>query len=89
MLPDSLTKEARKYWAARPHKWRVIYTELVNYRMTNMVNEGTDEPYPLVDNMSCEDDTIQSGELELVYLADEIHLALERMNARPARRHRR
>jgi len=71
-LPNSLDKDARRYWDDRDEDWRNIYRALHEYRLSNMTFEDEDEPYPLVDNMTREGESVADGELELVFLADEI-----------------
>lgn len=82
-LPDSLSKDSRIYWDARDEIWRNIYRALHDYRLSNMTFEDSDEPYPLLDNMTRDGESIDDGEMELVCLADEISVAIsynERFN---------
>lgn len=48
---DSRTTR-EKYEGERSTTWFVIFDALRDYRMSNMVFEGTDEPFCLVDLMS-------------------------------------
>lgn len=66
------------YRDARGPEWRAIFDTLRDYRLSNMTYEGTsDEFYPLVDLMSNEGQGIDTGEMQMVELADEISLAVK------------
>ena len=52
--------------------WDSVYKTLRNYRMTMMVNSDGDG-YPLIDAMSPEQGTVESGIEECTYLADAIY----------------
>ncbi len=72
---DALLDAYRK---DRGPAWTVIFDTLREYDLTNMVcDDGSDAPYPLVDLMSNEGESITTGENEMINLADEIHMALE------------
>lgn len=65
------------YRDARGPEWRAIFDTLRDYRLSNMTYEGTsDEFYPLVDLMSNDGQGIDTGERQMIELADEISLAL-------------
>lgn len=66
------------YRDARGPEWRAIFDTLRDYRLSNMTYEGTsDEFYPLVDLMSNEGQGVDTGEMQMVELADEISLAVK------------
>ncbi len=75
-LPEVLCKDAREYWEARDEDWRNIYRALYDYHLSNMVYEGTDDPYALVDNVTRDGDSLADGQLELIFLADEISVSV-------------
>ena len=52
--------------------WDSVYKTLRNYRMTMMANSDGDG-YPLIDAMSPEQGTVESGIEECTYLADAIY----------------
>ncbi len=64
------------YRRERGPEWCAIFDTMRDYRLSNMVFDGTEEPYCLVDAVSNEGGSVESGEEQLLMLADEISLAL-------------
>jgi hypothetical protein len=60
----------------RSPAWNAVYATLREYGMPNMADEDGLGPYPLVDLMSREGETIADGEAQMAELADEICYAL-------------
>lgn len=76
----ALGNEAIRYLAARSPRWRRIFIALREYSMSNMVfSDDPSSPYPLVDLMSRNGKGVDigDGEMEMVFLADEIEAAIE------------
>lgn len=77
-------EEAEKYREARGVAWRSVFDTLRDYRMGNMIYEEGDG-YCLVDRLSRDGDgvSIADGEMEMVSIADEIMIALEKVAEEP------
>lgn len=76
---DALRQERGPTWCA-------IFDAMRDYRLSNMVFEGTDESFCLVDLVSTIGGDISTGENELLALADEISLAIDATLAKSALR---
>lgn len=72
--------EMEKYLTARSPEWAAVFHTLREHRMSNMVDED-DTPYPLVDLMSNDGQSIETGEWEMIMLADDICEALHSLAA--------
>jgi hypothetical protein len=67
--------EAENYKAGRGPAWNAIFDTLRSHRLSRSVDE-LGGPYPLVDALSQPGTTIETGEWEMIVLADEIALVL-------------
>ena len=57
-------------------RYSAIYRTIRYFSLTNMRLEGSSDPYPLVDAMTCRGKTIGDGEDQMRLLADEIYAVL-------------
>ena len=73
-----MEESIEKYKASRSKRWAAIADVLRQHRMTNMEDDDG-EAYPLVDLMTNSGRTIADGEWQMIVLADEIDMALDRV----------
>lgn len=73
-----MEESIEKYKASRPKRWATIADVLRKHRMSNMEDEDGGA-FPLVDLMTRDGHTIGDGEWQMIVLADEIDMALDRV----------
>jgi len=74
---NAVTDEMARVREDRGPTWCAIFDTLRHYRLPNMVFEGTDEAFCLIDLVSTIGGDISTGEDQLLQLADEISIALD------------
>jgi len=84
MTQKDTTVSTERLRKDRGPEWCAIFDTLREFTLSNMVFDGTEDAFCLVDAVSNAGGDISTGEDQILILADEISLALSRRSAEPA-----